>query len=43
MGCPWWVLELNTFKEAEETRMTLEHYREGSVEKQAGEGVPTST
>lgn len=39
MGCPWWVLELNTSKEAEETRMTVEHYLNGSLEKKAGDGV----
>jgi sugar phosphate isomerase/epimerase len=29
MGCKWWVLELNTYKEAEETRMTVENCLEG--------------
>lgn len=42
MGCPWWVLELNTFKDAEETRRVVEDYLNGSVEERAGDGVSTS-
>jgi sugar phosphate isomerase/epimerase len=42
MGCPWWVLELNTSQEAEETRRVVEDYLNGLVEKRSGDGVPTS-
>jgi sugar phosphate isomerase/epimerase len=35
MGCKWWVLELNTYKEAKETRMTVENYLKGAAEKLA--------
>ena len=42
MGCRWWVLELNTYKEAEETRMTVENYLEGAAEKRARDAETSS-
>jgi sugar phosphate isomerase/epimerase len=35
MGCKWWVLELNDYKEAEETRTTVENYLKDAAEKRA--------
>jgi sugar phosphate isomerase/epimerase len=42
MGCKWWVLELNTYKEAEETRMTVENYLEGAAAKRARDAETSS-
>jgi len=29
IGCQWWVLELNTYKETEETRILVKNYLDG--------------
>ena len=42
MGCRRWVLELNTYKETEETRMTVESYLEGVAEKREREAETSS-
>jgi len=42
MGCKWWVLELNTYKEAEETRMTVENCLEGVAEKRPRDAETSS-
>ena len=41
-GCRRWVLELNTYKETEETRMAVENYLEGATEKRTGDAEKSS-
>jgi sugar phosphate isomerase/epimerase len=42
IGYRRWVLELNTYKETEKTRMTVENYLEGIAEKRTGHAETSS-